>query len=92
MLTRLLKYKTINHCKSTNHFLPGAQYTKFAKAHMEWGTSEGSIGLLNNNNIDGSSESGCIDLIVEVTKVADDLADVIHAVHVLDLPGGLPPT
>jgi hypothetical protein len=48
---------------------------------MKGGASKGSIGLLYDHDVDGPGESCCIDFIVKVTKIADEFANVIHAVH-----------
>ena len=48
---------------------------------MEWRAGEGAIRLFNDDDINGTRKGCCVDFIVEVSKVADELSNVVHAVH-----------
>lgn len=48
---------------------------------MEGRAREGTVRLLDDDDVDRAGEGGRVDLIVEVAEVADELADVVHTVH-----------
>ena len=48
---------------------------------MERRAGERSIRLLDDDDVDGTGESRRVDLIVENAKVAYELANVVHTVH-----------
>ena len=48
---------------------------------MESRTGERSIRLLDDDDVDGTGERRRVDLIVENAKVAYELANVVHTVH-----------
>lgn len=50
---------------------------------MEGRAREGAVRLLDDDDIDRAGERRGIDLVVEETEIADDLGDIVHAVHVL---------
>lgn len=70
-------------CSRTHHFRSGAKYAELAEADMEGRAREGAVRLLDDDDVDRTSESRGVDLVVEETEVADDLGDIVHAVHVL---------
>jgi len=50
---------------------------------VEGRAREGAVRLFDDDDIDRASKSRGVDLVVEETEVADDLGDIVHAVHVL---------
>lgn len=48
---------------------------------MEGRAREGAVRLFDDDDIDRTGESRGIDLVVEEAEVADDLGDIVHAVH-----------
>jgi len=49
---------------------------------MKRRASKGTIRLFDDNNIDCAGKSRGVDLVIEEAEVADDLSDIVHAVHV----------
>lgn len=67
----------------TYHFRSGTEYAEFAETDMEGRAREGAVRLLDDDDIDRAGERRGVDLVVEETEIADDLGDIVHAVHVL---------
>lgn len=49
---------------------------------MKGRAREGAVRLLDNDDVDRTSEGRGVYLVVEETEVADDLGDIVHTVHV----------
>lgn len=64
-----------------NHFLAAPEHSKLPEANMERRAGVSAVGLLHHDDINSPGEGGRVDLIVEVSEVADELANVVHAVH-----------
>lgn len=67
----------------TYHFRPGTKYTKLAEADVKGRTRVRTVWLLDDDDVDRASESRGVDLVVKEAEIADDLGDIVHAVHVL---------
>lgn len=50
---------------------------------MEGRAREGAVWLFDDDDVDRAGESRGVDLVVEEAEIADDLGDIVHAVHVL---------
>lgn len=49
----------------THHFRPGAEDTELAEANMEGRAREGAVRLFDDDDVDCTSQSRSIDLVVE---------------------------
>lgn len=63
---------------TTYHLLPAAQHSQLPEADVEGRALELAILLLHHDNIDGSRQGGRIDVVVEVTEVAEDTRQAVH--------------
>lgn len=68
---------------NVHHFRSGTEYAEFAEADMEGRAREGAVRLLDDDDIDRAGERRGVDLVVKEAEIADDLGDIVHAVHVL---------
>lgn len=71
----------LTHELSAYHFLPRPEDSEFAKSYMKRRAGERSVGLLDDHDVDRARERCRVDLIVEVSEIADELANIVHAVH-----------
>lgn len=67
----------------THHFRSGTEYAELAEADMEGRARERAVRLFDDDDVDRAGESRGVDLVVEEAEIADDLSDIVHAVHVL---------
>lgn len=62
----------------THYFLSAPEHSDFAEAHVKRRTRKRAIRLFDNDDINGSSQGGRVDLVVHVPEITDEFSQIIH--------------